>query len=45
MPPKQLILTIATGSGLGGDTSIVDTDLQVVTIGQLREIVENININ
>ena len=42
---KQSILTTAIGSGLGGDTSIADTDLQVITIGQLREIVENININ
>ena len=44
MPPKQLILTTAIGSGLGGDASIVDTNLQVITIGQLREIIENINI-
>ena len=44
MPPKQLILTTAIGLGLGGDTSIVDTDSQVITIGQLREIIENINI-
>ena len=36
---------MAIGLGLGGDTSIADTDLQVITIGQLREIIENININ
>ena len=45
MPLKQLVLTTAIGSGLGGDTSIADTDSKVVTMGQLREIIENININ
>jgi len=38
MPPKALVmtpLTAATTLGLGGDTSIVDTNLQLVTRGQL----------
>jgi hypothetical protein len=30
---------MATTLGLVGDTSIADTDLQVVTIGQLCEVV------
>jgi hypothetical protein len=39
MLPKT-ILTIATTLGLVGNTSIADIDLQVVTIGQLREVVD-----
>ena len=42
MLPKALVvklLTVATTLGLGGDTSITDTNLQLVTIGQLQEIV------
>ena len=36
MPPKALVttpLTAATTLGLGGDTSIADTDLQLITRG------------
>ena len=43
MPPKAPVmtpLTAATTLGLGGDTSIVDTNLQIVTRGQLQEIVD-----
>ena len=40
MPLKALVMTlliVATtlGSGLSGDTSIIDTDSQMVTVGQL----------
>jgi hypothetical protein len=38
MLPK-IILTTATTSGLVGDTSIADIDLQVVTMGQLYKVV------
>jgi hypothetical protein len=38
MPPK-IILTTATTSGLVGDTSIADTDSQVVMMGQLYKVV------
>jgi hypothetical protein len=38
MPPK-IILTMAITSGLVGDTSITDIDLQVVTMGQLHKVV------
>jgi len=34
MPPKALVttpLTVATTLGVGGDTSIVDTDSQLIT--------------
>jgi len=36
MPPKALVitpLTAATTLGLGGDTSIIDTDSQLITQG------------
>ena len=38
MPPKALVitaLTVVITLGSGGDTSIKDTDLQLVTVGQL----------
>jgi len=38
MPPKAAIMTLlmaATALGLGNDTSIADTNSQLVTIGQL----------
>jgi hypothetical protein len=38
MPPK-ITLTTATTLGLVGNTNIANTDLQVVIIGQLREVV------
>ena len=38
MPPK-ITPTTVTALKLVGDTSIIDTDLQVVIIGQLQEIV------
>ena len=41
MPPKTTPI-IATTLGLGGNTSINDADLQVVTIGRLQEIVNQL---
>ena len=41
MPPKTIPI-IATTSKLGGNTSIKDTDLQVVTMGQLQKIVNQL---
>ena len=44
MPPKALVamlLTAVTTLGLG-DTSIVDIDLQLITRGQLQEIVDRL---
>jgi hypothetical protein len=38
MPPKTTLI-MATTLGLVGNTSIADTDLQVVIIGQLYEVV------
>jgi hypothetical protein len=38
MPPKIILIT-ATTLGLVGNTSIANTDLQVVIIGQLHEVV------
>jgi hypothetical protein len=38
MPPKA-ILTMAMTLGLVGDTSIADTDLQIVIMGQLQAAV------
>ena len=38
MPPK-IILTTVTTLGLVGDTSIANIDSQVVTMGQLYEVV------
>jgi len=42
MPPKvPVTTTVATTSGLG-DTSMADTDSQVVTRGQLQEMVNRL---
>ena len=38
MPPKTVTITlliVAITLGLGGDTSIANTDLQIITRGQL----------
>ena len=36
MPPKAPVMTLLTAATtLGGDTSIADTDSQIVTRGQL----------
>ena len=47
MLPKALVITLlivvtTLGSGLSGDTSIADTKLQMVIVGQLQEIVNQI---
>ena len=42
MPPKALVTTpsmAATTSGTSGDTSMADTSSQLITVGQLQEIV------
>jgi hypothetical protein len=39
MLPK-ITLTTVTTLGLVGDTNIADTDLQVVTMGQLYKVVD-----
>ena len=44
MPPKALVMTPSTAvttlkSGLNKDTSMADIELQMVTVGQLQEIV------
>jgi hypothetical protein len=44
MLPKTT-LTTATTSGLVGDTSIADINLQIVTMGQLREVVDQLTNN
>ena len=48
MPLKVATTTLtlrATTLGLGGDTSIADTDLQIITRGQLQEIVNYLQDN
>ena len=42
MPPKAVITTTPGKLSLNNDTSMAETseDLQIVTIGQLREIVD-----
>ena len=48
MPPKALVitpLTAATTLGLGGDTSIIDTDSQLITQGQLQKIINYLQDN
>ena len=38
MPPKALVITLLTAAttlGVGGDTSMVDTDSQLITQSQL----------
>ena len=44
MPPKAIPIT-ATALGLISDISIADTDLQVVTIGQLQAIIDQLTGN
>jgi hypothetical protein len=44
MPPKTT-LTTATTSGLVGDTNIADTDSQVVIMGQLCKVVNQLTNN
>ena len=44
MPPKAIPM-MATASGLVGDTSIADMDLQVVIIGQLQIIINQFTSN
>jgi hypothetical protein len=44
MPPK-IILTTATTLRLVGDTSITNTDLQVVIMGQLCKVVNQLTNN
>ena len=42
MPPKALVTTpsiAAVTLGISKDTSIADTSLQLITVGQLQEIV------
>jgi hypothetical protein len=41
MPPK-IILTTATALGSVGDTNMANTDSQVVMMGQLRKIVNQL---
>ena len=43
--PLKVIPTTATTLGLVGNTSITNTDLQVVTIGQLQQIVNQLTGN
>jgi hypothetical protein len=44
MPPKIILITAIT-SGLVGDTSIANIDSQVVTMGQLYKIVNQLTNN
>jgi phage baseplate assembly protein gpV len=44
MPPK-IILTMATTLRLVGDTSIANTDLQIVIMGQLYKVVNQLTSN
>ena len=44
MPPKA-IPTTATALGLVGDTNMADTDLQVVIMGQLQAIINQLTSN
>ena len=45
MPPKAVTMTLGESSS-NNDTSIAETlkDLQIVTIGQFREIIDQINM-
>ena len=43
--PLKAIPTTATALGLIGDTSIANTDLQVVTTGQLQIIINQLTSN
>jgi hypothetical protein len=44
MPPKTTLIT-ATTLGLVGNTSIANTDLQVITIKQLYKVVNQLTNN
>ena len=44
MPPKATPMT-ATASGLVGDTNMANMDLQVVMMGQLQQIVDQLTGN
>ena len=43
--PLKAIPTIATASGSAGDTSIAKIDLQVVTVAQLQEVINQLTVN
>ena len=43
--PLKVIPTTATALGLVGDTDIADIDLQVVTMGQLQAIINQLTSN
>jgi len=48
MPPKALVTmpsTAATTSGIGGDTSMANIDSQLITRGQLQEMVNYLQDN
>ena len=46
MLPKALVITLSTAATtLGGDTSIADTDSQLITQGQLQKIVNYLQNN
>ena len=46
MPPKVPVTTLLTAATtLGGDTSMADTDSQLITQGQLQEIVNYLQDN
>ena len=44
MPPKAILMT-AAASGLIGDTNIANIDLQVIIIGQLQQIINQLTSN
>ena len=44
MPPKAIFIT-ATALGLVGNTSMANTNLQVVIIGQLQQIIDQLTSN
>ena len=43
--PATLTLTVVTTLGTSGDTSMADINLQLVTVGQLQEIVNQLQGN
>ena len=43
--PLKAIPTTATALGLVGNTNIADIDLQIVTIGQLQQIINQLTGN
>ena len=48
MPLKAPVTTpliVATTLGISGDTSMQDTDLQLIMVGQLQEIVNQLTEN